>query len=64
MPTQYIHEPWLAPKAVQMAARCVVGHDYPLPMVDHKKASKVNIERVKQVYAQLAKYSNNGARTL
>nr|WJJ67115.1 CRYPTOCHROME [Phauda flammans] len=56
MPTQYIHEPWVAPEAVQRSARCVVGRDYPMPMIDHYKASMINIERVKQVYAQLAKY--------
>ncbi|CAH2068605.1 unnamed protein product, partial [Iphiclides podalirius] len=56
MPTRYIHEPWVAPEAVQQSAGCVVGRDYPLPMIDHTKASQVNIERIKQVYAQLAKY--------
>ncbi|XP_045542558.1 cryptochrome-1 [Papilio machaon] len=56
MPTRYIHEPWEAPEAVQRSARCVVGRDYPLPMVDHAKVSQLNIERIKQVYALLAKY--------
>ncbi|XP_063833163.1 cryptochrome-1-like [Ostrinia nubilalis] len=56
MPTRYIHEPWVAPESVQQSARCIVGRDYPMPMVDHAKASQINIERVKQVYAQLAKY--------
>ncbi|CAH0405959.1 unnamed protein product [Chilo suppressalis] len=56
MPTRYIHEPWLAPEAVQQSARCIVGRHYPLPMVDHTKASQINIERIKQVYAQLAQY--------
>ncbi|KAL0850167.1 hypothetical protein ABMA28_012041 [Loxostege sticticalis] len=56
MPTRYIHEPWVAPESVQQSARCIVGRDYPMPMVDHTKASQINIERIKQVYAQLAKY--------
>nr|ABO38435.1 cryptochrome 2 [Antheraea pernyi] len=56
MPTRYIHEPWVAPESVQQAAQCVVGCDYPLPMLDHTKASQINLERIKQVYAQLAKY--------
>lgn len=56
LPTRYIHEPWVAPEAVQQAANCVIGRDYPLPIVDHTKASQINIERIKQVYAQLAKY--------
>lgn len=61
MPTRYIHEPWMAPDAVQQAARCIIGRDYPMPMVDHIKASQINIERIKQVYAQLAKYKPQGA---
>ncbi|KAJ0181189.1 hypothetical protein K1T71_003274 [Dendrolimus kikuchii] len=60
MPTRYIHEPWVAPEAVQRLARCVIGRDYPLPIVDHNKVSQVNIERIKQVYAQLAKYKPLG----
>ncbi|XP_026726090.1 cryptochrome-1-like isoform X2 [Trichoplusia ni] len=60
MPTRYIHEPWVAPEAVQQSARCTIGRDYPMPMVDHSKASQVNIERIKQVYAQLAKYKPQG----
>ncbi|XP_022819927.1 cryptochrome-1-like isoform X2 [Spodoptera litura] len=60
MPTRYIHEPWVAPESVQQSARCIIGRDYPLPMVDHSKASQVNIERIKQVYAQLAKYKPQG----
>ncbi|XP_045503844.1 cryptochrome-1-like isoform X2 [Colias croceus] len=60
MPTRYIHEPWVSPDSVQQAARCIIGRDYPLPMVDHTKASQINIERIKQVYAQLAKYKPQG----
>lgn len=64
MPTRYIHEPWVAPESVQQSARCIIGRDYPLPMVDHSKASQVNIERIKQVYAQLAKYKPQGKSNL
>lgn len=58
MPTQYIHEPWTAPGSVQQAAKCVIGKDYPLPMVNHSVASRTNIQRMKQVYQQLIKYRN------
>ncbi|WAR09022.1 CRY1-like protein [Mya arenaria] len=40
MPIRYLFEPWKAPKAVQEKAGCVIGVDYPKPMVDHGKASK------------------------
>ncbi|XP_059049198.1 cryptochrome-1-like [Achroia grisella] len=56
MPTRYIHEPWVAPESVQQAARCTIGRDYPLPIVNHEKVSQINIERIKLVYSQLAKY--------
>ncbi|XP_069354390.1 cryptochrome-1-like isoform X2 [Maniola hyperantus] len=61
MPTRYIHEPWQAPAAVQEAARCHVGRDYPMPIVDHHKASQANIERIKLVYTQLAKFKPAGS---
>jgi len=34
-PDKYIHEPFKAPKAVQEAAGCLIGIDYPKPIVDH-----------------------------
>ncbi|XP_062564544.1 cryptochrome-1-like [Armigeres subalbatus] len=55
-PTRYIHEPWNAPESVQRTSKCIIGKDYPLPMVNHAIASRANMERIKQVYQQLAKY--------
>lgn len=56
---RYIHEPWNAPESVQRSAKCIVGKDYPLPMVNHAVASRINIQRMKQVYQQLSKYRTN-----
>ncbi|XP_076282000.1 (6-4)-photolyase [Lasioglossum baleicum] len=61
IPTRYIHEPWNAPLSVQRTAKCIIGQDYSLPMVNHSKSSRINIERMKQVYQQLNKYRGNGA---
>ena len=47
MPTKYIYEPWLAPTAIQEAAKCVVGRDYPERMVDHVERREVCLERLK-----------------
>uniref|UniRef100_A0A182ISA3 Photolyase/cryptochrome alpha/beta domain-containing protein n=1 Tax=Anopheles atroparvus TaxID=41427 RepID=A0A182ISA3_ANOAO len=55
-PTRYIHEPWNATEGEQRAAKCLIGKDYPLPMVNHAIASRANMERIKQVYQHLAKY--------
>ncbi len=38
VPDAYIHEPWTMPPDVQAAAGCVVGRDYPAPIVDHASA--------------------------
>ena len=57
-PIRYIHEPWTAPEQVQKAAKCIVGIDYPKPMIDHMTASRTNQERMKQIYLQLSSYRN------
>ena len=59
-PTRYIHEPWTAPLNVQKVAKCVIGKDYPMPMVDHAKQTQNNIERMRQVYQQLTHYKGSG----
>ena len=51
LPAKYVYEPWLAPRAAQEAAGCVVGTDYPAPIVDHKAASKRNMAWMKEAYA-------------
>lgn len=51
-PAQYIYEPWKAPKSVQAAAGCIIGQDYPKPVVDHDTISKVNIKRMAAAYAK------------
>ena len=51
MPDKYIYEPWTAPLEVQRAAGCVIGVDYPAPVVDHAEASKANIAKMTAAYA-------------
>ena len=34
LPDEHLAEPWLAPADVQEAAGCVIGSDYPEPLVD------------------------------
>uniref|UniRef100_A0AAY4CJS5 Photolyase/cryptochrome alpha/beta domain-containing protein n=1 Tax=Denticeps clupeoides TaxID=299321 RepID=A0AAY4CJS5_9TELE len=55
-PNRYIFEPWNAPESVQRAANCIVGVDYPKPMVNHAESHRLNVERLKQVYQQLSQY--------
>jgi deoxyribodipyrimidine photo-lyase len=32
---KFIHAPWTMPAAEQQRAGCVIGRDYPAPIVDH-----------------------------
>jgi len=40
VPDRYLAEPWRMPEQVQARARCVIGHDYPRPIVDHARARR------------------------
>jgi cryptochrome len=51
MPVKYIYEPWKAPMTVQHAAGCLIGKDYPFPIVDHKIAMRRCMAGMKQSYA-------------
>lgn len=38
VPTHAIHEPWTLPPLEQELAGCLIGRDYPAPIVDHRLA--------------------------
>ncbi len=38
VPDRYIHSPWLLPPLLQAEYRCIVGDDYPAPIVEHAYA--------------------------
>lgn len=59
-PAKFIYDPWNAPQSVQAAAKCIIGVHYPKPMVNHAEASRLNIERMKQIYQQLSRYRGLG----
>lgn len=40
VPTSFVHAPWLMPRAMQLKVGCVVGRDYPAPIVDHEAAAR------------------------
>ena len=54
MPDQWIHAPWLAPHAQQVQAGCVMGRDYPLPIVDHAQARTRTLARYGVVKSKAA----------
>jgi len=43
-----VYGPWEASQVAQMAAKCVIGKDYPARVVDHKTESKKNIDHFKK----------------
>jgi cryptochrome len=61
LPSKYIYEPWTAPLDVQRAAGCIVGKDYPRPIVaDHTATSKANMERLARAYGAASKEGGKG----
>ena len=47
VPDAYIHEPWMMPADAQTVAGCIIGRDYPAPVVEHAEAR----ERALAAYA-------------
>jgi cryptochrome len=54
VPDQYIYEPWLMPESVQKKLACIIGKDYPKPIIEHETAKRACLDRISQAY-QLAK---------
>ena len=49
VPVARLAEPWTMSDAEQEAAGCVIGRDYPAPIVDHKRERERAIERYRAV---------------
>jgi deoxyribodipyrimidine photo-lyase len=45
VPDEYIREPWTMPPELQREVGCVIGSDYPEPIVDHAEARRQALER-------------------
>jgi deoxyribodipyrimidine photo-lyase len=59
VPLSYLHTPWLMPGEVQRAARCIVGKDYPAPLVDHGQARRKTLEIYGRVKSERKTPRNN-----
>ena len=46
-PSKYIFEPHLAPLHIQESAGCLIGTDYPNPIIDRKESRKNNLQSFK-----------------
>ena len=45
VPERYLAEPWTMPSELQHAVGCVIGRDYPAPVVDHALARREALAR-------------------
>jgi deoxyribodipyrimidine photo-lyase len=45
VPDEYLAEPWTMPGDVQTRCGCVIGRDYPEPIVDHAEARRQALDR-------------------
>jgi deoxyribodipyrimidine photo-lyase len=45
VPERYLAEPWTMPEEAQRDAGCVIGEDYPAPIVDHAVARRESLAR-------------------
>jgi deoxyribodipyrimidine photo-lyase len=45
VPDRYLAEPWTMPEQIQSECGCVIGRDYPAPIVDHLAARREALER-------------------
>ena len=46
LPTEFIFEPWLAPCELQESCGCMIGRDYPAPIVNHLEQRVVCVQRL------------------
>ena len=52
-PDKYLYCPWTAPLDVQKECGCVIGVDYPNPIVNHLTAGIICVERLKTTFSAL-----------
>jgi deoxyribodipyrimidine photo-lyase len=52
VPDEYVHEPWTIPPLLQQSLGCVIGRDYPAPIVDHARAAKRAISAYSAAFTQ------------
>ena len=49
VPLEFLAEPWTMPAQTQRDAGCVIGVDYPAPIVDHRAERALTLERYRAV---------------
>ena len=54
VPDRYLHAPWTLPAAEQQRTGCVIGRDYPMPIVDHAVQRALALALFKQASQQVS----------
>jgi deoxyribodipyrimidine photo-lyase len=49
LPNKYLGEPWTMPADIQQKIGCVIGQDYPAPIVSHPEARRAALENYNSV---------------
>ena len=52
VPKEFIHEPWLMDSHLQNQVSCIIGKNYPLPIIDFKTSYKTAKDRIKGIRAK------------
>lgn len=60
-PNGFIYEPWKASLESQKKFGCIIGTDYPKPIVDHDVVMKANLAKMKSAYAKKNENKTEGS---
>jgi deoxyribodipyrimidine photo-lyase len=58
VPDEFVHEPWRMPAAAQRDAQCLIGRDYPAPIVEHAWARQRALEAYRNARGKRALYAD------
>lgn len=53
-PPEYVHAPWTAPRLVQEEAGCIIGQDYPEPIINVEARERICQDKLKETMVNLA----------
>ena len=59
-PAEYIHQPWKAPLYLQQEAGCIIGVDYPEPVVDVCNQEELCCKRIQAIMTALYEIHGTG----
>ncbi|MDC1375921.1 deoxyribodipyrimidine photo-lyase/cryptochrome family protein, partial [bacterium] len=61
IPETWIHEPWKMELNNQNSCKCIIGKDYPAPIVDHKISVRYAKSRIAEIFKKIGYKENSKA---